>query len=126
MSLAEVDAAAYRDVLAVQRDRDAPDRAQRLRQALADAADPLVQIVETAQAVTELAEAAVRDARGGVRGEALTAIVLAAGVVRAGVPLVELNLTGHPDDPRRGLVRASSVAAEAALERMVGPPPGAA
>ena len=68
LALADLDAAAYRHVLAVQRRRDAPGHQQRLRQALADAADPLVRIVETAREVSELAVAAVADARGGVRG----------------------------------------------------------
>jgi hypothetical protein len=105
----------------VQRRRDAPGHQQRLRQALADAADPLVRIVETAREVSELAVAAVADARGGVRGEAVTALVLAASVARGGVPLVELNLASAPEDPRRTLVRDAAEAAEAALDRTLGP-----
>ena len=120
LSLADQDAAAYRDVLSVQRRRDEPGHPQRLRQALADAADPLVQIVETAREVSELAAAAVADARGGVRGEALTALVLAAGVARGGVPLVELNLAGDPQDPRRALVRRAAEAGAEDLERALG------
>jgi formiminotetrahydrofolate cyclodeaminase len=121
LSLADRDAAAYREVLAVQRRRDEPGHPRRLRQALADAADPLVQIVQTAGEVSELATAAVGDARGGIRGEAITALVLAASVARGAVPLVELNLAGDPDDPRRALVRDVAAAAAAALERTVGP-----
>ncbi len=68
LSLADLDAAAYRQVLAVQRRRDEPGHSQRLHQALADAADPLVSIVQTAREVSELATAAVADARGGIRG----------------------------------------------------------
>lgn len=126
LSLADLDAAAYRDVLAVQRRRDEPGHPQRLRQALADAADPLVRIVQTAREVSELAAGAVADARGGVRGEALTALVLAASVARGGVPLVELNLAGDPQDPRRALVRQAAEASVAELERTLGPltPPG--
>jgi formiminotetrahydrofolate cyclodeaminase len=120
LALADLDAAAYRDVLAVQRRRDEPGHPQRLRQALADAADPLVRIVETAREVTELATGAVADARGGVRGEALTAIVLAESVARGGVPLVELNLANDPQDPRRAQVRAAAAAAADALTRTVG------
>jgi hypothetical protein len=105
----------------VQRRRGEPGHARRLRQALADAADPLVGIVQTAREVSELATAAVADARGGIRGEAITALVLAASVTRGGVPLVELNLAGDPQDPRRALVREAAAAAAAALERTVGP-----
>jgi formiminotetrahydrofolate cyclodeaminase len=121
MSLADLDAAAYRDVIAVQQRRDEPGHPQRLRQALADAADPLVRIAETAREVIELAAGAIGDARGGVRGEAITALVLAAGVTRATVPLVDLNLAGQPQDPRRETVRAAAAAADAALQRAVGP-----
>ncbi len=120
LSLADLDAAAYREVLAVQRRREEPGHPERLRRALADAADPLVRIVQTAREVSELATAAVADARGGIRGEAITALVLAASVARGGVPLVELNLAGNPQDPRRALVREAAAAA-AALERTVGP-----
>jgi methenyltetrahydrofolate cyclohydrolase len=68
LALADRDAAAYREVLAVQRRRHEPGHPQRLRQALADAADPLVQIVEAAREVAELASGAVAEARGGVGG----------------------------------------------------------
>jgi formiminotetrahydrofolate cyclodeaminase len=117
MSLADRDAAAYRQVLAAQRRRDEPGHPQRLRQALADAADPLVHIVQTAREVSELAAAAVVDARGAVRGEAITALVLAESVARAGVPLVELNLASAPEDSRRALVREAAAAAAADLQR---------
>jgi formiminotetrahydrofolate cyclodeaminase len=120
LSLADADAAAYREVLAVQRRREEPGHPQRLREALADAADPLVRIVDTAREVTELAAAAVEDARGGVRGEALTALVLAEGVARGGVPLVELNLAGAPQDPRRAHVREAADNAAVALRRVLG------
>jgi formiminotetrahydrofolate cyclodeaminase len=120
LSLADRDAAAYRDVLAVQRRRDEPGHPQRLRQALADAADPLVLIVETAREVADLATGAIADARGGVRGEAIAALVLAESVSRGGVPLVELNLASDPQDPRRAQVREGAAAATHALERTLG------
>ena len=121
LSLADLDAAAYRDVLNAQQRREEPGHPQRLRRALSDAADPLVQIVETAREVSQLAGAAVAEARGAVRGEALTALVLAAGVARGGVPLVELNLAGDPQDPRRALVRHAAEATAEDLERTLGP-----
>jgi formiminotetrahydrofolate cyclodeaminase len=120
LSLADLDAAAYGEVLAVQRRRDEPGHPQRLRQALADAADPLVRIVQTAREVAELAAAAVADARGGIRGEAMTALVLAEGVARGGGPLVALNLAGDPQDPRRALVSEAATAAADALARTLG------
>ena len=120
LSLADLDAAAYGEVLAVQRRREESGHAERLRRALAAAADPLVRIIETAREVAELAAGAVADARGSVRGEAMTALVLAEGVARAGVPLVELNLAGDAQDPRRGLVREAAAAAEDVLSRTLG------
>jgi formiminotetrahydrofolate cyclodeaminase len=120
LSLADRDAAAYGEVLAVQRRRGEPGHAQNLRRALTDAADPLVRIIEAAREVAELAAAAVADARGGVRGEAVTALVLAEGVARGGVPLVELNLAGDVQDPRRGLVREAAAAAGDVLARTLG------
>jgi formiminotetrahydrofolate cyclodeaminase len=120
LALADLDAAAYREVLAVGRRRDEPGHPQRLRQALADAADPLVRIVETAREVAELATGAVNDARGGVRGEAIAALVLAESVARGGVPLVELNLASDPQDPRRARVREAAAAAGDALRRTLG------
>jgi formiminotetrahydrofolate cyclodeaminase len=120
LALADEDAAAYGNVLAVQRRRDEPGHPQRLRQALADAAEPLVRIIETAREVSELATGAVADARGGVRGEALTAVVLAESVARGGVPLVELNLASDPQDPRRAHVREAAAAAADALAQTLG------
>jgi formiminotetrahydrofolate cyclodeaminase len=120
LSLADLDAAAYGEVLAVQRRREEPGHAQRLRRALADAAEPLVRITETAREVAELAAGAVADARGGVRGEAMTALMLAEGVARAGVPLVELNLAGDARDPRCGVVREAAAAAGDVLARTLG------
>ncbi len=117
LSLADIDAAAYQDVIAVQRRRHEAGHAERLRDALLAAADPLVAIVETAGEVTRLAADAVAGARGGVRGEAITAAVLGAAVVQAGLPLVELNLGGAPDDPRLARVRRLGEAARSERER---------
>lgn len=120
LSLAGVDAEASRGVLAVGRRRDEPGHPRRLRQALADAADPLVSIIETAGEVTRLAAEALGDARGGVRGEAIVAATLAAAVMRAGAPLVELNLASAPDDPRRARVRDAALAADNEVKRALG------
>jgi methenyltetrahydrofolate cyclohydrolase len=121
LALADRDAAAYGEVLAVQRRRDEPGHPQRLRHALAEAADPLVQIIETAREVAELSTGAIADARGGVRGEAIIALVLAESVARGGVPLVKLNLASDPQDPRHAQVREAADAATDALQRTIGP-----
>jgi hypothetical protein len=41
-------------------------------------------------------------------------------VVRAGTPLVDLNLGGAPDDPRRARVRELAEDARADLDRALG------
>ena len=117
LALADVDAAAYENVLAVQRRRDEPGHGERLREALREAADPIVEIVETAAELASLAAEAAAVARGGVRGEALTAAALGAAVAEAGVPLVELNLGGTRDDPRLGQVRHAAQQARQACDR---------
>jgi methenyltetrahydrofolate cyclohydrolase len=117
LSLADVDMVAYENVLAVQRRRDEPGHAQRLREALLEAADPIVAIVETAAELATLAADAAAQARGGVRGEAVTAVTLAAAVAQAGAPLVELNLGGARDDPRLDQVRRAAQRAREACDR---------
>jgi hypothetical protein len=79
-----------------------------------------VAIVEAAAELTRPAADAVLDARGSIRGETLAAATLAEATVRMGVPPVELNLGGTPDDPR--LARADEPAenARAELERAFG------
>jgi formiminotetrahydrofolate cyclodeaminase len=117
LSLADLDIAAYENVLAVQRRRDEPGHAQRLREALLEAADPIVAIVETAAELAMLAADAAAQARGGVRGEAVTAVTLAAAVAQAGAPLVEFNLGGARDDPRLDQVRRAAQRAREACDR---------
>jgi formiminotetrahydrofolate cyclodeaminase len=119
LALAERDIAAYRDVLAVARRRGEASHPQRLRDALGAAADPPIAIVEVAAEVTRLAADAAGQARGGIRGEAITAAVLAEAVARAGVSIAELNLAGAPEDPRLGRVRALAQAARADRDRVV-------
>lgn len=111
LALADEDVRAYANVIAEQRRRGEPGHAQRLRQALHDAADPIVAIVDVAAELTTLAADAGEQARGGIRGEALTAMTLAAAIAQAGVPLIELNLGGERDDPRLGRARQAALAA---------------
>jgi formiminotetrahydrofolate cyclodeaminase len=121
LALADEDVAAYSEVIAVLRRRDEPGHGRRLREALSRAADPPMRIVEIAAEVTRLAADAAAEARGGVRGEAMTAAVLGEAVVRAGIPLVDLNLAGAPDDPRRARVRELAEGARADLDRALAP-----
>lgn len=121
LALADEDVAAYSGVIALQRRRDEPGHGDRLREALSRAADPPLRIVEIAAEVTRLAADAAAQARGGVRGEAMTAAVLGEAVVRAGIPLVDLNLGHARDDPRRARVRELAAGARGDLDRALAP-----
>lgn len=120
LELADHDVVAYSEVLSVLRRRDEPGHGGRLREALSDAADPPLAIVEIAAEISSLAADAACEARGAVRGEAITAAVLAEAVVRAGAPLVDLNLAGARLDPRRARVRELAALARAGLDRALG------
>ena len=120
LALAELDIAAYREVLAVARRREEPGHVARLREALTAAAGPPVAIVELAAEVTRLAAEAATHARGGVRGEAITAGLLGEVAARAGVSIVELNLAADPADPRLARVRELARSAGADRDRLVG------
>lgn len=120
LTLADEDVTAYRAVLDVRRERARPDYRERFREALAAAADPPLAIAKTAAELARLAADAAAHARGGVRGEALAAAVLAEGAVAACVPLVELNLGGAPADPRLERVRALAAGARADRARAAG------
>ncbi len=101
LELADLDVAAYTRVLDILGRRDEPGHGGRLRQALAEAAEPPLEIARTAAEATRLAADACAVARGGVRGEAIAAAVLGEAALRTCAPLVEMNLAGHADDPRR-------------------------
>jgi hypothetical protein len=108
LALADADADAYRAVLAVQRRRDETGHAGRLREAL-HAGDATGQV------------------RGGARGEANTAAVLAAAVVQAADPLVSIieaagevtrlaaDATGQVRGAARGEANTAAVLAAAVV-----------
>jgi len=109
--LAERDMDAYRGVIALRGSADVSLR----REALAAAADPPLEIARAAADVTALAAEAYAYARGGVRGEAATAAVLAEAATRAAAGIVIFNLAGDPGDPRHA--QAGELAAAAAAQR---------
>ncbi|MBA3347176.1 MAG: cyclodeaminase/cyclohydrolase family protein [Actinobacteria bacterium] len=115
MSLALADSEAYAGVLeALRPDGDliGDERDIRLGFALARAAALPFAIAEAAADAVELAAHAAEECIGSVRGDVLTAAVLAEAAVRVAVHLVEINLGTRDDDPRVRDVRA--VAAQAA------------
>jgi formiminotetrahydrofolate cyclodeaminase len=118
--LADADVIAYTEVLATLQRRGEPGHGPRLRDALSKAADPPAALAAVAAETTRLAADAAAEARGGVRGEAITAAVLAEAVVRAAQRIVELNLAGATGDPRRAEVEAFAASARADLARATG------
>jgi formiminotetrahydrofolate cyclodeaminase len=117
LKLADRDVAAYTEVLAVLRRRDEPRHGRRLRGALSEAANPPLAIAQTAAEVTRPPADAGSEAGGAVRGEAMTAAILAEAVVRARIPLIELNLAGATGDPCRIRVHELAKGARADLDR---------
>ena len=115
LELAQSDVTAYEAVLAARRQAAGPDRTRAIRGALAAAADPPLAIAQLAAEIARLAADAGTRARGGVRGEAETAAILADAAVAACAPMLTLNLAGHPNDPRRQQVR--ELIAEASQQR---------
>jgi formiminotetrahydrofolate cyclodeaminase len=111
LELAGRDMDAYREVLAARSSGDVGLR----RAALAAAADPPLEIAAAAAELTALAAEAFATARGGVRGEAAAAAVLAEAVTRVAAAIVTFNLAGDPGDPRR--VEAAELTLAAATQR---------
>jgi formiminotetrahydrofolate cyclodeaminase len=106
--LAQRDADAYADVLAAQRlPRDDPGRSAAVREALSLAADVPLEIATTGVAVLDVAADVVRRGNPNLRGDALTACLLAQAGVQAATALVELNVPDGEDSRR---VRASELA----------------
>lgn len=101
MPLGQRDAAAYSEVLR-ERGRPATDpaRADSVREALSRAADVPLEIADVGVAVLGLASDVALRGNPHLKGDALTACLLAQAGVRAAVALVELNVDDR-DDPRR-------------------------
>lgn len=110
--LVQRDADAYAQVLAAQsRPTDDPKRPAAVREALAKASDVPLEIATVAIAVIDIAADVVRRGNPNLRGDALTACLLAQAAARAAVALVELNLADHPDDSRRARAAELGIAA---------------
>ena len=115
LELGEADAEVYEPViLAMRMPEHHPERAARLEAAQSAAAEvPL----ETAEAAARVAELAAETARVGnlhLKGDSVSAAMLAEGASRAAARLVEINLAGS-EDPR--LARAAEAIRRGAAAR---------
>jgi len=121
MPLAQADAAAYGRVLdAYRTPRDDDEkRRRRIREALSEAADVPLSIAEVGVEVAGNAARLVEEGNPNLRGDAVTATVLAAAGVRAAATLVEINVSaGGADDrlPRLDQLLATMAAVQEVVE----------
>ncbi|CAA9519440.1 MAG: hypothetical protein AVDCRST_MAG12-3689 [uncultured Rubrobacteraceae bacterium] len=120
--LAPADAAAYGRVLDAYRTLrdDEEARRRKIREALTEAADVPLSIAGIGAEVGGIAARLVEGGNPNLRGDAVTAALLAGAGVRAAATLVEINVSaGGADDgrlARAAELRATAVAAEEAAE----------
>jgi len=103
-------------------ERSAAGRSDGMAAALSAAADVPMRIVELATSVAALAAVLARDGKPALRGDAITAGLLARAAGRSAAALVSINLAGMPADPRHS--RADSLLA--AIDEQLLPVSGAA
>jgi formiminotetrahydrofolate cyclodeaminase len=101
IELAEHELTAYAPVIEASRlPKEDPARAERLDGALSAAADSPLGIARIAAEVERLATELAETGNRTLEGDANTGAELAGAARRAAARLVEINLSGHPDDPR--------------------------
>jgi methenyltetrahydrofolate cyclohydrolase len=115
--LIQADADSFKPVLAARRrtagrDRSAEGRQHRIAVALSGAAMIPMQVIELAGQVVRLAAGLAADGNPNLRGDAVTAVLLAEAGARAAAVLARINLADAPADAR--LARAEQVLTEVA------------
>jgi formiminotetrahydrofolate cyclodeaminase len=115
LRLAERELSAYLPVLEASRlPADHPDREDRLRAALSEAASTPLAIAEAAAETADVGMQVVRASNPRVRGDAVTGVLLAEAAAAAAAALVEINLEGLGEEDRlAGAREARRRAAEA-------------
>jgi formiminotetrahydrofolate cyclodeaminase len=122
MPLARADAAAYGRVLDAYRipRGDEEGRRRRIREALSEAADVPLSIAEVGAEVAGNAAQLVEEGNPNLRGDAVTATVLAGAGVRAAATLVEINVSAGGADDRLSRLDQLLAATAAAQEDIQG------
>lgn len=118
MELATADSAAYRAVLAAQRGpATGADRTANISAALADAAQPPLELARLGERIARLAVAVAALGNPVTRGDVISAALLGASAARSAAVLVRINLTsaGRPDDARIEEALAVATAADSAV-----------
>ena len=108
--LGDQDAHDYLAVIAARQDHDRTssdgDRRQRITDALSGATQVPMEVMAVGTRLAEMAAVLVEEGNPNLRGDALTAAVLAGAGVEAAATLARVNLAGRPDDERQEVVRA--------------------
>jgi methenyltetrahydrofolate cyclohydrolase len=118
--LAQADAAAYAAALVALRPGAGPSpRAERVSDALAEAAAIPLRVAEAGADVAELAALTAEKGDPDLRGDALAAALLAAAATEAAARLVEINLATTEADERVGHARELGAQARAAARRVL-------
>jgi len=116
LELADTELSSYAPVIEAQRlPAGSPERAERLKAALAEASRSPLAIAETAAEAAELAARVAAAARPAVRGDAIAGALIAEAAATAAVGLVEVNLAGD-DGPDLGRARDARRRAQEARE----------
>jgi methenyltetrahydrofolate cyclohydrolase len=125
LELAERELSAYGPVLeALKLPATEPGRQSRLTAALSTAADPPLALANVAAELADLALGALRAGVGHLRGDALTGLLLAEAACQTATRLVDINLGGRPEDPRRNQARSARERASAARIEALRAEPG--
>lgn len=121
MPLAQADAAAYGRVLDAYRiPRDDEERRRKIREALSDAADVPLSVAEIGAEVAGNAGQLAEAGNPNLRGDAVTATILARAAVHAAATLVEINVSAGGADDRLTRVNQLLAAMAAAQEDIQG------
>ena len=122
--LAELDASAYAEALALLDDRRGPEAQERrdfrLGTALSEAAALPLAISEAAADVAELGVLVVQRADASRRPDAVAAVLLADAAVNVGAQLVRVNLATQAEDERLARAEELVEATAAAAGRVLG------
>jgi formiminotetrahydrofolate cyclodeaminase len=121
MPLAQADAAAYGRVLDAYRiPRDDEERRRKIREALSDAADVPLSVAEVGAEVAGNAGRLAEAGNPNLRGDAVTATILARAAVHAAATLVEINVSAGGADDRLTRVNQLLATMAAAQEDIQG------
>jgi formiminotetrahydrofolate cyclodeaminase len=121
VELADADLDAYAPVLAALRSsRRDPGRAARLDAALSDASETPLELAGIGAELAALAAEVAGDGAPGVRGDAVTGLLIAEAGAQAAARLVAINLEHRAEDPRRAAASEAAERAAAIRERALG------